>query len=472
MRQTRIVATLGPAVDSRERLAAIVAAGVNTVRLNMSHGGKEEKERWIGWIREIEKERGEPVAILADLCGPKIRAGRFAGGSAKLDAGASFALTTRDIVGDASAVSTTYPSLPSDVHTGNRILLDDGAIELEVVSVTAEDVVTRVVVGGVLKDSKGINLPGVRVSAPSLTAKDRDDLAWALGRGVDYVAVSFVRTADDVLEARRLIEASSPGTPLVAKIEKPEAVENLDAILDACDGVMVARGDMGVEIGPEKVPLIQKRIIRAADSRGRIVITATQMLESMTGSPRPTRAEASDVANAILDGSDAVMLSGETAVGRYPVETVRMMARIIDEIEANRPAPEPGPPMRVVSGHPFADILGQAAAATADSIGAAALAVFTMSGLSALVTAKCSARTPIIGFTPDARTWRRMALYPAVRPFLAPSFWSTEEILDKTDKVLLDSGWVKKGDLIVIVYGTTTNVSGSTNSLRLMRIGE
>jgi pyruvate kinase len=326
MRRAKIVCTLGPATSTPEAIDALVAAGMDCARLNFSHGTHESHGRIARMVREASRRAGRPLAILADLCGPKMRIGKFPGGPVELVPGQTFTLTTRDVDGDATQVSHIYEPLARDVVPGDHILLDDGLLNLKVLETTDTDVITEVEVGGTLSDRKGMNVPGANLSTPALTDKDRVDLEFAVEElEVDYVALSFVRTADDVLQAQQLAQ----GTPVIAKLEKPEAIKNLDAICDVADGAMVARGDLGVEVGSEKVPLIQKRIIRSVNDRGKLVITATQMLDSMIRNPRPTRAEAADVANAVLDGSDAVMLSGETAAGKYPVKAVQMMDLII-----------------------------------------------------------------------------------------------------------------------------------------------
>ncbi|HEY6174142.1 MAG TPA: pyruvate kinase, partial [Kofleriaceae bacterium] len=333
MPRAKIVCTLGPASSTPQRIGELIDAGMSVARLNFSHGSHDDHARMLQIVRVEAERRGKAIAALLDLQGPKIRIGKFANGQIDLKPGATLTITTDDIVGDEHRVSTTYAGLPRDVKAGDQILLDDGYLSLAVTHVRDREVDTIVVTGGILKNNKGINLPGVDVSAPALSEKDRIDIGFALRQGVDYVALSFVRRAEDVIEAKRLLTVDQVSIPVIAKIEKPQALDRLGEIIDAADGTMVARGDLGVELGPEKVPLWQKRIIEETNRRGKIVITATQMLESMITQPRPTRAEASDVANAILDGTDAVMLSGETASGLFPVEAVRTMARIIEEIE-------------------------------------------------------------------------------------------------------------------------------------------
>ncbi|MBP9085122.1 MAG: pyruvate kinase, partial [Kofleriaceae bacterium] len=334
MARAKIVCTLGPSSNTPERIGALIDAGMSVARLNFSHGSHEDHAKMLAIVRSEADKRGKAVAVLLDLQGPKIRVSRFATGSVELVPGAEFTITTdQSVSGDVNRVATSYTDLPKDVKPGDAILLDDGYMSLVVLNVTATEVTTRVVSGGILKNNKGINLPGVDVTAPALSDKDRADIGFALRYGVDYVALSFVRRAEDVIEAKRLLTVDGVSIPVISKIEKPQALDRLASIIDASDGTMVARGDLGVEMGPEKVPVWQKRIIEETNKRGKIVITATQMLESMISHPRPTRAEASDVANAVLDGTDALMLSGETASGQYPVEAVMTMARIIREVE-------------------------------------------------------------------------------------------------------------------------------------------
>ncbi|MBT3605605.1 MAG: pyruvate kinase, partial [Candidatus Latescibacteria bacterium] len=381
MKKAKIVSTLGPASSSEIMLEQLIAAGVDVFRFNFSHGTQDEHSELVGRVRMVAQRMQRPVAILQDLQGPKIRVGKLAEEPIPLEVGEKITITTRDVPGDKTCVPTTYESLPRDVKPADRVLLDDGNIELIVREVFGTDVVCEVVVGGDLKSNKGINLPGVRVSAPSLTSKDRSDLEVGIALDVDYVALSFVREPDDVREVQHIIEQAGKDIPVIAKLERSEAIDRLDEILEVAGGVMVARGDLGVEVSPEDVPVIQKRIILAANQAGVLVITATQMLESMTDNPRPTRAEASDVANAIFDGTDAVMLSGETAVGKYPVRTVEMMSRIIETAEASMTS---DPPILSVQGPAgslsFPDAIGQAAAAVSAGVSTKAIVAFTQSG--------------------------------------------------------------------------------------------
>ena len=469
MRRTKIVCTIGPASSSPEVLRQLIRAGMNVARLNFSHGTHEEHARVIVQIREIAAELGAPVAIMQDLQGPKIRLGKFRGGHAQLLQGAEFALTTRPVEGTAEIASTTYDRLPQDVKPGDRILLVDGLIELTVLQVTGDTVRCRVVSGGDIGDHRGINLPGVAVSASSITDKDRDDLWFGISQGVDAVAVSFIRGPEDVLDVKELINEMGGGDlPVVAKLEKPEAVERLDAILDVADGVMVARGDLGVELPLEEVPLVQKAIIRKARKRALPVITATQMLESMVGSPRPTRAEASDVANAILDGTDAVMLSAETAVGKYPVETVQVMARIA--VQAETAMPDLAATSERAS--TFPEVISEAACRAAGEVKARAIVAFTQSGSTARLLSKYRPAAPVFAFSPSEVVRRRLNLHWGVMPKTIRAVQNTDELVGEIELLLLRDGTVRVGDALVIVAGAPLFVRGATNMIQLHRVEE
>ncbi|MDE2832550.1 MAG: pyruvate kinase, partial [Gemmatimonadota bacterium] len=400
----------------------------------------------------------------------KMRVGKLAEDPIELKEGNRLTVTTREVPGDAECVSTTYARLPRDVKPADRILLDDGHIELLVREVYRSDVVCEVVVGGLLKSNKGINLPGVQVSAPSLTTKDREDLDLGIELGVDYIALSFVREPDDVREVQHIIERAEKEIPVIAKLERAEAVDHLEDILDVADGVMVARGDLGVELSPEDVPVIQKRVISAANRAGVFVITATQMLESMTDHPRPTRAEASDVANAIFDGTDAVMLSGETAIGKYPVQTVQMMARIIEKAEASV---ELAPPiLNLDASLSFPDAIGQAAAAVSTAVSPKAIVAFTQSGSTARLISKRRPRTPIIAFTPSERICRRLCLCWGVEPRQITLIDDTDRMVAEVEARLLSEGNVRFGDTLVILAGAPITARAETNLLKLHRVGE
>ena len=478
MRHTKIVCTIGPASNSEERIEQLMRAGMNVARLNFSHGTQNDHAIVIERVRSISARLGCAVAILQDLQGPKIRTGQLKDGQpVMLVDGAETTITTRPIVGDADMFATTYQPLPQDVKVGDRILLDDGLLELRVLAFNETDVRCQVVHGGLLKEHKGINLPGVAVSAPALTEKDRDDLKFGVLHNVDYVALSFVRKPEDVVEAKQLIKQYQAelnvgklahiSIPLIAKLEKPEAVARLDEILDVVDGVMVARGDLGVEMAPEKVPLIQKRIINRCNDLGLPVITATQMLESMITNPRPTRAEASDVANAILDGTDAVMLSGETAAGAYPIEAVQMMVRIALETESgNRTARQPQC-KRLTQAH----AVSHAARALAEEASVQAIVVFTRSGASAHLISKDRPRTPILAYTPSERVYRQLALWWGVWPHMFPMQGTTEELISVVDKRLQDDKLQKPGDHVVIMGGLPVASQARTNFVKLHRVG-
>ncbi len=466
--RTKIVATLGPATDSAACIRELTEAGVDVFRLNFSHGTHAEHARRLERVRRVARALGANVCVLQDLQGPKIRTGRLAGGKpVVLRAGAALTITTRSVVGDAECVGTTYRALPRDVGVGDRILLDDGLLELRVEGKSAEAVRCRVVVGGPLGEHKGINLPGVLVSAPAMTAKDRRDLAFGLKLGVDAVALSFVRRAEDVLVARRAIRRHGSDAPVIAKIEQPEALDDLDAILEASDGVMVARGDLGVELPPERVPVLQKRIIREANRRGKPVIVATQMLESMVKNPRPTRAEASDVANAIFDGTDAVMLSAETSIGAYPVEAVGMMSRIAEEAEtAFRPD------RSLLRGWEALEVpaaVADAAVRVAEDVRAAAIVVFTLSGATARLVAQRRPACAIHAFSPSEATCRRLALVWGVEAHGAPMAASTDALVSRAEGLLRRLKAVRPGETLVLVGGATP-LPGATNVVKVLRV--
>ena len=480
MRRTKIVCTIGPATNSEEQIERLIRAGMNVARLNFSHGTQADHALVIERVRAISARLSNPIAILQDLQGPKIRVGSLQGGQpVRLVSGSTLTITSRDVVGTAEMVSTTYKPLPTDVKVGDRILLDDGLLELRVLSTSETDVVCQIVHGGLLKEHKGINLPGVAVSAPALTEKDRDDLAFGVAHGVDYVALSFVRRPEDVREAKALIRqhqvalhnkkslASIVSIPLIAKLEKPEAIQRLDDILDVVDGVMVARGDLGVEMAPEKVPLIQKRIIARCNDLGLPVITATQMLESMITNPRPTRAEASDVANAILDGTDAVMLSAETATGAYPIEAVEMMARIALETEAGNKTARQPQCKRLSQAH----AVSHAARALTEEANVQAVVVFTRSGSSAHLISKDRPRTPILAYTPSERVYFQLALWWGVWAYRVALQGTTEELIAVVDQRLRDDSLIRRGELVVIMGGFPVASQARTNFVKLHRVG-
>jgi pyruvate kinase len=467
MRRAKIVCTLGPASSSPEKVGELIEAGMDVVRLNFSHGSHEDHAKMMHVVRSEAERRGKPVAILLDLQGPKIRVGRFEKGQVELIPGAEFTITTdASVIGDDHRVSTTYAGITGDVRPGDQILLDDGYLALAVTDVQGHDVKTIVVSGGILKNNKGINLPGVEVSAPAISDKDRADIGWALRMGVDYVALSFVRRPEDVLEAKRLLTADGVHIPVIAKIEKPQALDRLDDIIAASDGTMVARGDLGVELGPEKVPLIQKRLIERTNAQGKIVITATQMLESMMVQPRPSRAEASDVANAVLDGTDALMLSGETASGKYPVETVKTMARIIREIEHSayyRQNIEPPALELAVT----ANAIAHAAVIAAKAMKLKVIACVTESGGVARLISEYRPEANIVALTTSEVTYRRLALVWGVTPVFIEHAATTDELIDRVESVLKQHNLAVTGEHVVITTGVPVGSGQSTNLLKI-----
>jgi pyruvate kinase len=464
--RARIVCTLGPASDRDDVVRGMIRAGMDVARLNFSHGDHPAHMARIARVRRIAKEEHALVALLADLQGPKIRVGDIRGGSISLAAGATFTLTTRPVDGTADQVSIDFPDLPRSLKGGERLLLDDGLIELQVLSSNETDVVTRVVTGGALKPHKGVNLPGVPLQLSALTAKDRADLVFAAEQEVDYIALSFVRRPDDVRELKQLLSARGALIPVIAKIEKVEAIDAIDAILDVSDGVMVARGDLGVEAPPEQVPLFQKMIIRKANAIGKPVITATQMLESMISHPHPTRAEASDVANAILDGTDAVMLSGETAVGAYPVEAVQTMERIADaageSVQFKHHAHEIG-----ASGANITDAIGNATCDIARRLNARVIITATRSGFTARMIARHRPATPIFAVTFSEKTQRRLALVWGIQSALIDETTSTDAMIAASLAAAVEQGIARAGDLAVITAGVPSAIAGRTNMIQV-----
>lgn len=467
-RKTKIIATLGPASSSAAMIERLILAGVDLFRLNFSHGTNEAKREVIAAVRGLSASLGRQIGILADLQGPKIRTGRMRDGALPLAKGELLDITTDDVLGRRGLISTIYQALPRDVRPGSRILMDDGLIELKVQSVAGNTVHCVVVEGGILKDLKGINLPGVDVSAPSLTDKDRIDLAFCLEMGVDFIALSFVRKSEDVEELKRIIFEHGLNTPVVAKIEKPEALRNFKAILKVADAVMVARGDLGVEIAAEKVPLIQKKIIRACNGAGKPVITATQMLESMINHSRPTRAETSDVANAILDGTDAVMLSGETASGQFPVEAVKTMVKVALDVERSELKQQT---VRTEDRNGnVSEAVAEAACRAASTLKARAIVAFTQSGGTARLIAKFRPQLPIIAFTPFPEIQRRLALSWGVQTLQIGSVEGPDQQIATVEKALLGAGF-RKGDLVVLTMGVPVEARGTTNLMKVHKLG-
>ncbi|NVB84346.1 MAG: pyruvate kinase [Kofleriaceae bacterium] len=471
MPRAKIVCTLGPASSTPERIGELIDAGMNVARLNFSHGSHEDHAKMLQVVRREAEHRGRAIAVLLDLQGPKIRVGKFANpGGVELKPGAAFTITTdTSVVGDEKRVSTSYSLLPLDVRPGDQILLDDGYLSLAVTDVADKEVRTVVVSGGVLKNNKGINLPGVEVSAPALSEKDRTDIGFALRHGVDYVALSFVRRPEDVIEAKRLLTLDQVSIPVIAKIEKPQALERLVEIVEVTDGIMVARGDLGVELGPEKVPLWQKRIIEETNKRGKIVITATQMLESMITQPRPTRAEASDVANAVLDGTDALMLSGETASGSHPIEAVRTMARIIDEIErsAYYRANIEIPTIEQVSS---ANAISHAAVTAAKAMKLKNICVVSDSGGAARLLSEYRPEANLICLTTNEVTYRRLALFWGVTPVMIGPSATTEELLDRVEGTLIERNLALPGENVLITMAVPVGSGIQTNVLKIHQI--
>ena len=469
MRRAKIVCTLGPATDTFESILELAEAGMDVARLNMSHGTIANHEQSYEHVRRATDVVGKAIAILADLQGPKIRLGTFANGPVRLMRATPFTITIDDIDGTVDRCSTTYKGLPGDVSVGDEILIDDGRVRLRATAVTDTDVTTVVEIGGVISNHKGINLPGVEVSVPAMSEKDISDLRWALRRGVDFIALSFVRSAKDADDVRKIMDEEGIHRPIIAKIEKPQAVDNLDEIMDAFDAFMVARGDLGVELPLEDVPIVQKLIVEKARRNAKPVIVATQMLESMISAPRPTRAEASDVANAVLDGADAVMLSGETSVGEYPIITVETMARIIESTEDHGL-----PLMAALTWKPKtkSGVICRAAADVAEAVDARFLVAFTTSGDSARRMTRYRSRVPVIAFTPEPLVRSQLALSWGIETFTVPYVKHTDDMVLQVDKALLEIGRCNEGQQVVIVAGSPPGIPGSTNALRIHNMGD
>ncbi len=466
MPRTKVICTLGPASSDEKTIRNLIEAGMNVARINFSHGSHKDVKKLITTVRKVAASLKEPIAILGDLAGPKIRIGELEEPSVKLEAGKELIITTRDIAGNAKQVSTTYHNLVSDVNKGDRILIDDGNIEICVEQVRPEEVTARVIIGGILKPRKGMNLPGVAVSAPAISAKDFKDIEFAVKEGFDLLALSFVRSPEDVAKAKKLVENYNSDIPVFAKIEKEEAVELFDEVLAIADGIMIARGDLGVEIPSEKVPLIQKRLISQCNNAGKPVITATQMLESMISNPRATRAETSDVANAVIDGSDAVMLSGETAVGKYPVKAAETMRLIIEGVETEVGK---GRSMNdsVHQESSIEDAVTAGACRAAEILNARAIVAYTQSGSTATRLSKYRPRTRIYAFTPFEAIRRRLAVYWGVRSVIVNEALDTDGMMKAANDIALANALAKKDDVIVITSGTPVNVPGTTNMINV-----
>ena len=469
MRRAKIVCTLGPAVESIEKITELIDAGMNMARLNLSHGSHDEHQKRLDLVRAAAKKANKAVAILVDLQGPKIRLGKFSSGPHELSRGDTFTITTDDIAGTKDKVSTTYKGLPGDCKAGDAIMIDDGKVSVQVVQVKGNDVITKVIQPGMVSNNKGINLPGVAVSLPALSEKDIADLRWGLKAGVDFIALSFVRNAADIKDIHKIMDEVGVKVPVIAKIEKPQAVENLQEIVDAFDGIMVARGDLGVELPIEDVPMVQKRCITMARESAKPVIVATQMLDSMISNSQPTRAEATDCANAVLDGADALMLSGETSVGDFPIDTVKVMARIIERTE--EVALDQIPPLKH-SPATKAGAITKAATEVGSTVGAKYLVAFTQSGDSARRMSRLRSPIPMLALTPEIGTYNRLALSWGVESLLTATVNHTDEMVMQVDSILIDSKRVKIGDLVLIVAGSPPGIPGSINAMRVHKIGD
>jgi pyruvate kinase len=471
-RQTKIIATIGPASQSAEKISSLIQAGVNLFRFNFSHGDHQEKEHSIKLIRKISAQLGAVVSIIGDLQGPKIRTGSLPDRGITLVPGQKITLTTPGNFVSDKSIPIDYPFLANDVRQGDRILLDDGLMEIHVQAIETSNIHCQVISGGLLLKHKGINLPGVALSLPALTAKDIDDIMFCIDRNFDFIALSFVRQKNDITMLRDIMKQHNANIPIIAKIEKPEALQNFDAILSTADVIMLARGDLGVEINPEKVPLIQKRLIKRCNAVGKPVITATQMLESMIHNPRPTRAETSDVANAILDGTDAVMLSGETAIGSFPVQAVIIIDRIALDVEQgiSRTTSALQPAADEPDDEFLAETISRAACQVAEDIKASAILAFTMSGRTATLVAKHRPATPIIAVTASELIQRRINLHRGVHSLAAPARDNTEEQIEEVTQTVLQSGILNTGDRVVITMGCPIKAVGSTNLLKVHKL--
>ena len=469
MRRAKIVATLGPATRSPEAIRQLIQAGTNVVRVNLSHGDRDEHEQAVKHVRALAQELQTPVGVLADLQGPKIRTGTFAQGHVTLIKGNRFTITTQPVKGDDKIVSTTYSGLPKDVRVGDFILLDDGRLKLEVVESHDHEVITEVVHGGVLSNNKGINLPGVAVGVPVLSEKDTDDLRWALQAGCDWVALSFVRRGSDVEPVREIMSEVGITAPVIAKIEKPQAVAQLEQILESFDGIMIARGDLGIETPLEQLPLLQKRAINLARLAAKPVIVATQMLESMLDSPQPSRADVSDIANAVLDGADALMLSGETSVGEFAEQAVATMSRIIEHVEESTLAQRSE--LAISANTSTERAVTRAAVQVAKSVGATYLATFTETGRAAQYVSMHRSPTPLLAFTPDVKTRNRLTLVWGCDPQMTETVEHTDDMVEQVDAWLLAHQVLREGELVVLVAGVPPGVPGTTNGMRVHRVG-
>lgn len=467
MRKAKIVCTIGPATSSIKVIGHMIRAGMNVARMNFSHGTYEEHKRAINTIRQVARKYDAPVALLQDLKGLKIRVGAIKDSYTVLKKGATLTITTKKIIGDNKIISVSYPDLIKDVNIGDNILFDDGLLRLKIVGREKGQLLTKVLEGGLLRERKGVNFPGTKISGTVFTKKDREDLAFGISMGIDYAAMSFVRSKEDILKVKSWLKKQGADIPVIAKIENRQALDNIDEIIEAADGIMVARGDLGVELPPETVPLIQKDLIKKCNAAMKPVITATQMLESMTGHMTPTRAEAADVANAVLDGTDALMLSAETSIGKYPVEALKMMDRIIrstEESEIQTYSTD------IVSKH-FAQALAESACSAAMDINAGTIVSFSRSGFTALLVSKFRPRAPITGFTVSENMRRRMNLYWGTDPYIMKFPGNTDEMISESEKILLQKGLARKGDSIVIIASSPFELGGKSNIMKLHKVG-
>ena len=469
MRRAKMVCTMGPAVESVENVERLIGAGMNVARLNLSHGSYEEHQGRMDRVRAAASKAGKAVAILVDLQGPKIRLARFENGPHELARGDIFTITTEEVSGTKERVGTTYKGLPGDCKPGDLILIDDGKVTVEVLEVKGQDVITKCIEPGFVSNNKGLNLPGVAVSVPALSEKDRDDLRWGLRAGADFIALSFVRSAKDIEDVHRIMDEEGIRLPVIAKIEKPQAVANLKEIVDAFDGIMVARGDLGVEMPIEEVPLVQKRCIELARANAKPVIVATQMLDSMISNSRPTRAESTDCANAVLDGADALMLSGETSVGAFAIEAVEIMARIIERTEEEML--DRIPPLRTAPKSKGGAIT-KAASEVGQIVEAKYLITFTQSGDSARRMSRLRSPIPMIAITPIEHVFNQLALSWGVEPMITELVSTTDEMVRQADSIIINSQRAKKGDLVIIVAGSPPGIPGSINAMRVHKVGD
>lgn len=474
MRKTKIVCTIGPASEKKDTLIKIIESGMNVARLNFSHGTHEEHQKRIDTIQEVRKMLDVPIAILLDTKGPEIRTGKFKEEEILLEEGEFFTLTTRDILGDKSIGSITYTGLPRDVQLGDRILIDDGLIELEVVEIVGDtDIQCKVKNSGIIKNHKGVNVPGVKINLPAITPKDKEDIIFGIQNDIDFIAASFVRKAEDVLEIRKVLEEyNADHIQIISKIENQEGVDNILKIIEVSDGIMVARGDLGVEIPTEQIPLVQKMIIAECNTVGKPVITATQMLDSMMRNPRPTRAEVTDVANAIFDGTDAIMLSGETAAGKYPIEAVKTMANIAETTEKSLDYRAILREKGVGKEKSITDAISHATCTSAQDLGASAIITATSSGYTARMVSKFRPKAPIIVSTTSQKVARRVALTWNTYPILVKEGYSTDEVFDLSIQKALETGYIKGGDLVIITAGVPVGVAGTTNTIKVHIAGE